>query len=69
MERILNGFSPSEMATRNKIAELVEAKQFSEARSLSNTFIQANKKRSSQRRHLLKVTVKFWITMMNQKEH
>lgn len=62
---MLNGFTNKEIATRNEIADLIAAKKFSEAKELSVSFINSNKKRSLKRRSLLKQTVKFWITLMN----
>lgn len=63
---MLNGFSPKEIEVRNQIAKLIEAKEFEQARKLSKEFIESSQRRKSHRRHLLKQTVKFWISTMNQ---
>jgi hypothetical protein len=64
---VLKGYSGHEMATRKKIEQMIAAKQFQEAKELSQSFINSNKKRMSRRRHLLKATVRFWLTAMNMK--
>jgi hypothetical protein len=61
----MNGYSKFEIMTRDLIADLIAAGEYGKAREESRSFIARNKSRSLQRRHLLKATVRFWITAMN----
>ena len=62
----MNGYTKHEIAKRDEIAEMVRSGESPTAvRVKSIEFIVSNKKRRAKRMHLLKSTVRMWITFFN----